>query len=184
LEALFSFSSISSFKAASCEISPRVVFSELVLAFFGAFFNARGTEGCTLLLWSLFKDWRLVLNGQEKAHADEKIAMLKFLMSRGADIHALSTAKWTAMHLAVSNQLPIRVLDFIAHLPNIDLNAADVDMETPLIWCAMLDFPDHAQFLIKHGADIARRDKNGKTALDHARSEAMRQLLREAAKPR
>ncbi len=181
---MFSFSSISSFKAASCEISPRVVFSELVLAFFGAFFNARGTEGCTLLLWSLFKDWRLVLNGQEKAHADEKIAMLKFLMSRGADIHALSTAKWTAMHLAVSNQLPIRVLDFIAHLPNIDLNAADVDMETPLIWCAMLDFPDHAQFLIKHGADIARRDKNGKTALDHARSEAMRQLLREAAKPR
>ena len=144
--------------------------------------NMRGQDNCTLLQRSLAMDCSLMDN--HKAYAASKIAMLKFLMSRGADIHALAGPKWTAQHLAISNKLPVEVLAFIAQQPGIDLNAGDVDMETPLIWCAMLDLPEHAQFLIKQGADVNRRDNKGKTALDYAKSDNMRQLLQDAAKPR
>ena len=144
--------------------------------------NMRGQDNCTLLQRSLAMDCSLMDN--HKAYAASKIAMLKFLMSRGADIHALAGPKWTAQHLAISNKLPVQVLEFIAQQPGIDLNAGDVDMETPLIWCAMLDLPEHAQFLIKQGADVNRRDNKGKTALDYAKSDNMRQLLQDAAKPR
>jgi len=144
--------------------------------------NMRGKDDCTLLQRSLTIDYSLENNPE--AYAASKIAMLKFLMSRGADIHALAGPKWTAQHLAVSNKLPVQVLAFIAQQPGIDLNAGDVDMQTPLMWCAMLDLPEHAQFLIKQGVDINRRDNSGKTALDYATSGNMRQLLQDAAKPR
>ncbi len=146
--------------------------------------NMRGIDNCTLLQRSLWLDWGLKLNNNPSAYAASKIAMLKFLMSRGADIHALAGPKWTAQHLAVSNKLPVQVLEFIAQQQGIDLNAGDVDMQTPLMWCAMLDLPKHAQFLIKQGADINRRDNSGKTALDYAKSDNMRQLLQDAAKTR
>lgn len=144
--------------------------------------NMRGKDDCTLLQRSLSINYKLENNPE--VYAASKIAMLKFLMSRGADIHALTGPKWTAQHLAVSNKLPVQVLEFIAQQPGIDLNAGDVDMQTPLMWCAMLNLPEHAQFLIKHGADAARRDNSGRTALDYARSDTMRQLLQSAVKPR
>ncbi|MHB9139762.1 MAG: thioredoxin family protein, partial [Victivallaceae bacterium] len=94
--------------------------------------NVRGKDDCTLLQRSLFMDG--IMADCPVPYAESKIAMLKFLMSRGADIHALAGPKWTAQHLAVSNKLPVQVLEFIAKQPGIDLNAGDVDMETPLIW--------------------------------------------------
>ncbi|MFA6102555.1 MAG: ankyrin repeat domain-containing protein [Victivallaceae bacterium] len=144
--------------------------------------NMRGKDNCTLLQRSLTMDGSLM--DDQEAYAASKISMLKFLLSRGAEINALSEQKWTAQHLAVSNKLPVKVLEFIAQQPGIDLNAGDVNVQTPLMWCAMLDLPEHAQFLIKQGADINRRDNKGKTALDYATSDRMRQLLQNAAKPR
>jgi len=136
--------------------------------------NARGSQGCTLLQRSLYSDW----DAKEKRnYADRKIAMLKLLLERGANINELADPKWTALHVAISQKLPIPVAGFILQHKGIDINAGDCDKETALMFCAMLDLVEHARFLLDYGADPNRKANNGKTALDHAQSDKMRELL-------
>ncbi|MDD3119274.1 MAG: thioredoxin family protein [Victivallales bacterium] len=135
--------------------------------------DVRGRDDCTLLLRSLYANNE---HDDDQDYAAAKIAMLKFLLSRGADIHALAGPKWTALHLAISNRLPSAVAEFILK-SGVDVNSGDCDGETSLMWCAMLNMPDHAEFLLAHGADLNRKDKSGFTALDHAKKEDVRNVL-------
>jgi len=106
-----------------------------------------------------------------------KIDMLKFLLSRGADINALAGPQWTALHLSISNRLPVPVVDFILKQKGVNINCGDCDKETPLMWCAMLNLTKHARFLLSKGADPNVKDRRGKRAIDYAKSTEMRQIL-------
>ena len=139
--------------------------------------NARGIDNRTLLQYSLWQRFDLENGNRQEEYAQSKIAMLKFLMSRGADLNALAGPRWTALHLAISCKLPAAVTAFILEQPGVKINAGDIDNETPLIWCAMLDFPEHAKLLLDHGADPNCRTNSGQTALDRAKSDRMRKLL-------
>ena len=147
-----------------------------VKAFLDAGFdiNARGIDQCTLLQRSLYPDFDLQ---DSDDYAGMKIAMLQFLLSRNADFHALAGPQWTMLHLTISNKLPIEVVAFVLSRPGVNINAGDCDKETPLMWCAMLDLEKQARFLLEKGADPNCRDKSGHTALDHAKSDELRNLL-------
>jgi len=141
----------------------------------GCSVNARGLENCTLIQRSLAPDFKLDRQGD--LAIPPKIMMLQFLLSRGADIKMRGGPQWTTLHLAVYHKVPLMVLAFVLDKQPEAVNAGDVDNETPLIWCAMLNLPEQADFLLKHGADVNIRTQSGETALDRAPSQDFANLL-------
>jgi len=139
--------------------------------------NGIGEEGCPLLLCTLRHD---CTSWQEPNDAANKIAVIKLLVSRGADIKARSGAGWTLLHMAIAGKQPLDVVKFVLDQKGGNVNDGDVDGETPLIWCAMLDRTEPAKLLLANGANVNAQANNGETALDRAKSQDMAALLRQA----
>ena len=60
-------------------------------------------------------------------------------------------------------------------------NLADNSNVTPLFWAVRMRRPELVSQLLSKGADIGHKDKNGRTALDHARDETIIEILRRHA---
>lgn len=125
------------------------------------------------------------------------------LLAHGADVDARAAGGQTPLDWAVVFQRPevIRLLldagaevgvfaaaglglcDRLAALLDAQPELVDARNDwggTPLMVAALADRFGAAALLLARGADPTLRDQRGWTALDHARSEAMRRLLREA----
>ena len=59
-----------------------------------------------------------------------------------------------------------------------------IKMYAPLHYCAIQNKLDHAEVLLKFGADISLPNNHGKTAFDIASSDEMRELIRMYELPR
>jgi ankyrin repeat protein len=59
-----------------------------------------------------------------------------------------------------------------------DVNAADKDGRTPLMYAARYNRPPAADLLLKAGANIKAKDKDGKTALDIAKQFKNQEIVR------
>ena len=61
----------------------------------------------------------------------------------------------------------------------VDVNGSKPDGFTPLMRAVSCPHPDPEiiRFLLAHGADVSQRDRNGRTAMDYARSTETEGLL-------
>ena len=71
----------------------------------------------------------------------------------------------------------------MSHLParGANPNLADNSNVTPLFWAVRVRRPELVSQLLAKGADIGHKDKNGRTALDHARDKTVIAILRRYA---
>ena len=93
----------------------------------------------------------------------EDIAVIKFLVSEGADIQAKTKDGFTPLHIA-ANTKDIALVQFLVS-QGADVNAKDDHGKTPLFWAAVLGNWETAQFLISEGADINTKTEDGYTLL-------------------
>jgi len=110
-------------------------------------------------------------NGWTPLHAacfGGHLDIVKFLISEGADINALSDAMNTTLHWAIHSysdpQNKKEIIEFLISL-NPELAARRNDKGiSPLMWVGN-DLEETISLLLKNGADINAKDKNGYTAL-------------------
>lgn len=94
---------------------------------------------------------------------NEHIEIVAYLLKHGADKKTINKGQ-TALTFAVSHE-PQNVELLLEN--GADPNETNADHETPLIvFVKNFDFADTVDLLIKHGARVGMKDKDGKTALD------------------
>lgn len=99
----------------------------------------------------------------------------------GIDVNSQTFCIQTALHCSISSD--IEILRMLLQHEGINLNVRDAVNQTPLFDTSQQDKILHAKLLIEAGADVTLTDENGKTAIDYARSNEMKELLASAATP-
>ena len=118
-----------------------------------------------------------LIEEMNKETAEFDIQVVKDLIKRGADIKAKDTYEATVLHVASwygDEELAKECLQ-----AGIDVNAKDIDGRSPLYVAVQEDNIDLAKFLIDSGADVNAKGEYGFTPLHRAKSQKMRNLLRE-----
>lgn len=116
-----------------------------------SFAEKRDAEGNTPLIYAT-----------EKNRPD----IVRLLLARHANVHALNNMKATALHMAAytgASKIATLLLDAQARV-----NAQDSLGYTPLMLAAMYQQNDIVTLLLKHGANKALMDSKGRTASDIA----------------
>jgi ankyrin repeat protein len=113
------------------------------------------------------------------------IEIVELLLKNGADpnAHVLHWLGGTPLHWASErNPQIVEMLILAGSDVNswVNLEGSSMLGATPLIWCAKQrdDCSEAAEMLLKHGADPAVRDHEGMTALDHAKREKNKAILK------
>ena len=100
-------------------------------------------------------------------HEDEsdsqKDAMIRLLLSRGANINAMTKYGVTPLSAALESQCDNVAVLLLAH--GADLNARDQNGDTPLISAARAGDGNCLRLLLAHGADVNAQNGKGQTAL-------------------
>jgi ankyrin repeat protein len=143
----------------------------------GANIDARGTTGQTILHKVLSRSQR------------DLVGIVKFLLKHGADVNVQDDALQSPLHLAeVRCELEV-VQILVDH--KADVNLQDINGKTPLhILSGMYneDVPNHALFLLGHGAEVDGRDVCNQTplllAMESGRFLLARILLEHGADPK
>jgi ankyrin repeat protein len=140
-----------------------------VLLAAGADVNSRASDGDTPLI--------------EAAYAGH-VGILKKMLEHGGDMTARSGGDGsTPLIWAAYGGHTECVVALLQHGANV--NEKDTgDGSTPLIWAAWGNHPNVVSVLLDHGADARETNSSGETALDHAESEAIREMLEAAATKR
>lgn len=105
------------------------------------------------------------------------------LLALGANPHLRSTSGLSPMAGAAFKG-EVEVLDALLFEGDVDVDEAGPDGRTPLMWAAAFGRTAAVAYLLAHGADPARLDHAGLTALAHARNmgaDAVLPLLARAA---
>lgn len=111
------------------------------------------------------------------ASADNNVVAIKKLLASGASVNAQDERGLTALMFASLNNFPDVIQTLIDN--GAAINMADkMAGSTALIWASTADRLEAARTLIKNNADRTIKDTHNKTALDYARSDEMRQLLK------
>ena len=108
-----------------------------------------------------------------------QIAVARLLVERGANVNLLPEKKGRSTPLQVLiyrgfNATDLKAMPGYRELVELfvargaDVNASDVEGNTPLIAAAEKDDVETMKLLVKHGADMAHTNENGWTALERA----------------
>ena len=106
-----------------------------------------------------------------------KLEDVNSLLEQKADVNAKDHAGWTPLHEACHLgylEIAEKLLDAGALI-----DVPGYENDTPLIDAVSTNKIDMVTFLLQRGANVNLRNSDGKTALDTAQSDAMRQILTE-----
>ena len=138
----------------------------------GTDLSARDPEGRTVLINAVMA---------EKAKSD----IVQVLLAAGSDPNAKDDAQqWAALHYAARDQKQEIVDVLLKH--GADVDPVDVFGNTPLWRCLMNRLPNHAvvRMLLAHGADPDRKNKNGASPKDVAKTLNHKDILAELERDR
>ncbi|MGC9057983.1 MAG: ankyrin repeat domain-containing protein [Candidatus Micrarchaeia archaeon] len=113
-----------------------------------------------------------------KAAKSGDLARIKELLNMGADVNAKDNDGETPAHWATRNGHlePLKVL-----IENgADVNAKDNDGWTPAHWATRNGHLEPLKVLIENGADVNSKDKYDWTPFDLAKTDEIKQILKEA----
>jgi len=165
----------------------------------GADANKADREGITPLWWAS-KDGRtavvkllLAVRGIDVNKADKKdgttplyaaskngrTAVVKLLIAKGADVNK-ADKDGNAPLLLASDMGRMDVVKLLLGAPGIDVNLMNKNGQTPLFWASWQGHTEVVKLLLAEGADPFKKGGGGRTALDVAKTEAVKKLLREA----
>jgi len=113
------------------------------------------------------------------------IEMVKILVENGAALNFKTDNYWSVVMIAALNN-DMQMIEYLVQKgagvnTRMTSNAGDLGKfynMTALILAAERDFIGIAEFLIKNGADVNLKDGFGLTALDHAKSDVMKDILK------
>lgn len=109
------------------------------------------------------------------ATADDPL--FSFLLSRGADVNALTPGGMTPLHIAVLMRQKDIAHRLLTGAPKPDVNVQSKTGIAPLHLAAMRDDVELAELLLKHGANINIADKGGRTPIQWAAIKGSSKLI-------
>ena len=96
------------------------------------------------------------------------VGVVKFLISKGADVNAKSNDLFTPLHAVALTSGNVKVGNILIS-SGANVNAKYKGGGTPLYSAVGRDNVEFAKFLVSKGADINARDDGGNTPLDYAK---------------
>ena len=126
----------------------RIWLAGLMLTF-GANIEAKGELGYTAL---------------SLASRDGYLSMVKFLISKGANVNTQSYLKRTPMMQAIRGGCHLEVVKYL-YSKGARINTADKNEETALMYAARGNYIKLMEYLIVWGADIDAKNKDGCTSI-------------------
>ena len=105
------------------------------------------------------------------------LAKILILLALGVTVLAADTLGPDALAVAIKSGQRSVAIDMIAH-KTADVNAAEADGSTPLLWAANLNDTDLASRLLKAGADPKARNQLGSTPLAEAAFNSNTEMIR------
>ena len=126
--------------------------------------NAKDRDGWTALIWASCKG---------------DLEITKLLVENGADIDAKDNEGWSAL-MEASYEGHLKVVKYLVEKGIDRVNVKDNDGWTALMRASWRGYLEIVQYLVEIGADINIKNKDGKTALDWADIEEIKEILRKA----
>ncbi|HMV77153.1 MAG TPA: ankyrin repeat domain-containing protein [Leptospiraceae bacterium] len=112
--------------------------------------------------------------------------IIKLLVSKGADIHAVNGRTETPLFLAAQNG-HMETVKFL-HSKGADLNQKNISQETPIIIAAYNDHDETVKYIAENGGNVNAKDYAGQTALHWAaaagKTELVKFLIKKGADPK
>ena len=107
-------------------------------------------------------------NGTTPIHSPANVEIAEFLISQGADVNSRGSSGWTPLHYEAYWKSNTDVANFLIS-QGADVDAQDDNGETPLHQAAIAGKIGFVRFLVSKGANVHAKDKKGKTPIDFAR---------------
>jgi len=124
--------------------------------------STEGDEGKTPLILAIGA-WYPLHGYSDQDAVVQKLAMIRLLLSRGANINATAKYGATALSEAEAHQMHDYVQLLLAH--GADSNVRDLEGDTPLTAAANEGDLIYMRLLLSHGADVNAQNNRGQTAL-------------------
>ncbi|TVY37046.1 Ankyrin [Lachnellula occidentalis] len=133
----------------STDIPERLRILEIVTGIEGFDLNIPSSDGMTALL-SVARD-------AQQSSSSSTADILAVLLSKGADVNAITLDKRSALHFLAKSGFELGVLEIIRHNPIMD----DLDQagRTPLHWAIRNNHVNVVRLLLRHGKDRRAKDK-------------------------
>ena len=103
--------------------------------------------------------------------------IFKMLLAAKADVNIKHEAGWSALHLAVVDNMLLFVHILLKH--GADINTVHYYNQTPLYTAVTFDYHDMVRLLLDEGADASIVDKDGKQAIDYAKTDEMKRIFQD-----
>ena len=111
--------------------------------------NAAGSNGMTALI-SVARD-------AQKKSSSSRAHVLSALLSKGADVNAVTPEKQSALHFLAKRGFQLGLLEVLQHNPDVD--GLDDEGMTPLHWAIDKDHIDAVRLLLQHAKDRRAKGK-------------------------
>ena len=117
-----------------------------------------------------------------KAACEDHLPIVRFLVEQGADMEKASLRGTTPLIIA-SEKGRSEVVRYLLE-QGADRDKANPNGWTALHWAAFMGHLEIAVLLMSYGADLNARDNDGRLPIDLARTEAMKQAIRDEPRRR
>ena len=128
----------------------------------GADIDAKDNDGVTALMYV-------------SRAGDLEIA--KYLVENGADVNAKDKEGWSVL-MEASYEGHLKVVKYLIENGKVNVNSKDDDGWNALMRASWRGYSEIVKYLVKNGADINIKNNDGKTALDWADTEEIKEVLR------
>ncbi|XP_055454377.1 ankyrin repeat domain-containing protein 31 [Psammomys obesus] len=117
--------------------------------------------------------------GESQLHVASRrgnLSVVKVLIESGADVNLKDYAGWTPLHEASNKGFEDVIMELLKAGANV--NCENIDGILPLHDAVVGNHLKAAEILLEHGADPNQKDQKQKSALEEAKNENMKELLK------